>query len=93
MLGVQWFEVYAISWYSASVLRYFLAGERKNMLTLEQVREALQDRVLLTISKKTDLSYDTVWRIANNRDKSVSYEVVKRLSDYLETADKEVSNG
>lgn len=63
------------------------------MLTLEQVREALQDRVLLTISKKTDLSYDTVWRIANNRDKSVSYEVVKRLSDYLETADKEVSNG
>lgn len=63
------------------------------MLTLEQVREALQDRVLLTISKKTDLSYDTVWRIANNRDKSVSYEVVKRLSDYLKTADKEVSNG
>lgn len=63
------------------------------MLTLEQVREALQDRVLLTVSKKTDLSYDTVWRIANNRDKSVSYEVVKRLSDYLETADKEVSNG
>lgn len=63
------------------------------MLTLEQVREALQDRVLLTISKKTELSYDTVWRIANNRDKSVSYEVVKRLSDYLETADKEVSNG
>lgn len=63
------------------------------MLTLEQVREALQDRVLLTVSKKTDLSYDTVWRIANNRDKSVSYEVVKRLSDYLETAGKEVSNG
>lgn len=63
------------------------------MLTLEKVREALQDRVLLTISKKTELSYDTVWRIANNRDKSVSYEVVKRLSDYLETADKEVSNG
>lgn len=63
------------------------------MLTLEQVREALQDRVLLAVSKKTDLSYDTVWRIANNRDKSVSYEVVKRLSDYLETADKEVSNG
>ena len=63
------------------------------MLTLEQVREALQDRVLLTISKKTELSYDTVWRIANHRDKSVSYEVVKRLSDYLETTDKEVSNG
>lgn len=63
------------------------------MLTLEQVREALQDRVLLAVSKKTDLSYDTVWRIANNRDKSVSYEVVKRLSDYLEAADKEVSNG
>lgn len=63
------------------------------MLTLEQVREALQDRVLLTVSKKTELSYDTVWRIANNRDKSVSYEVVKRLSDYLETTGKEVSNG
>lgn len=63
------------------------------MLTLEQVREALKDRVLLAVSKKTDLSYDTVWRIANNRDKSVSYEVVKRLSDYLESADKEVSNG
>ena len=54
------------------------------MMTLEQVREALQDRRLPRVADAVGLAYDTVWRVANDRTTSVSYDVVKRLSDYLE---------
>ena len=53
------------------------------MMTLEQVRHALQDRTLTKVAAATGLAYNTVLRVANGTDKSVSYDVVKRLSDYL----------
>lgn len=53
------------------------------MMTLEQVRHALQDRTLTRVAAATGLAYNTVLRVANCMDKSVSYDVVKRLSDYL----------
>lgn len=53
------------------------------MMTLEQVRNALQDRTLTKVAAAAGLSYNTVLRVANGMDKSVSYDVVKRLSDYL----------
>lgn len=54
------------------------------MMTVDQVREALADRKLRTVADKTGLSYDTVWRVRNGDNcHRVSYEVVKRLSDYL----------
>lgn len=54
------------------------------MMTIEKVREALQDRTLTKVAESCGLAYDTVWRVANDRAKSVSYDVVRRLSDYLE---------
>lgn len=62
------------------------------MMTLEQVREALQKLTLLTVAQDTQLAYDTVWRIANNKDKSVSYSVVKRLSDYIQFQAQQEAN-
>lgn len=53
------------------------------MMTLEQVRAALKDRTLTKVAAATGLAYNTVLRVANAADKSVSYDVVKRLSDYL----------
>lgn len=53
------------------------------MMTLEQVRNALQDRTLTKVAAATGLAYNTVLRVASGMDKSVSYDVVKRLSDYL----------
>ena len=52
-------------------------------MTLEQVRNALQDRTLTKVAAATGLAYNTVLRVASGMDKSVSYDVVKRLSDYL----------
>lgn len=63
----------------------FLMEMKNNMMmTLEQVRNALQDRTLSKVAEGTGLAYDTVWRIANSQDKSVSYKAVKQLSDYLQ---------
>ena len=54
------------------------------MMTLEQVKEALRDRRLRVVAEETGLSYDTVWRVSSDNTQRVSYDVIKRLSDYLE---------
>jgi len=56
------------------------------MYTLEQVRTALQDRQLSTVAEATGLSYDTVWRVARGKVSAVSYDTVRRLSEYLQRA-------
>lgn len=53
------------------------------MMTLEEVREKLHDRKLTAVADATGLHYQTVYRVAKSIDKSVSYDVVKKLSDYL----------
>ncbi len=57
------------------------------MLTLEQITELLQDRKPSVVADAVGLSYDTVWRVQKGRFVSPSYDVVKRLSDYLEGQD------
>jgi DNA-binding Xre family transcriptional regulator len=54
------------------------------MMTLEQVRASLDDRNLSKVAMAVDMAYDTVRRVANGENKQVSYETIKRLSDYLE---------
>ena len=56
------------------------------MMTLEQVKEALQDRKLTQVAERTGLAYQTVWRVSAGKGERVSYDVVKTLSDYLEGA-------
>lgn len=54
------------------------------MMTLEQVQQLLADRKPVVVANATGLSYDTVWRVQRGDMKAVSYDVVKRLSDYLQ---------
>jgi DNA-binding Xre family transcriptional regulator len=54
------------------------------MLSLDKIIEMLQDRNLSEVSRRTELSIPTVWRIANGHAGNVGYETVKKLSDYLE---------
>lgn len=55
------------------------------MLSLDKIIEMLKDRNLSEVSRRTELSIPTVWRIANGQAGNVGYETVKKLSDYLES--------
>jgi DNA-binding Xre family transcriptional regulator len=54
------------------------------MLTLEQIILALGDRNWKRVSEGAEVNYQTVWKIARGNAGNVSYETVKKLSDYLE---------
>lgn len=53
------------------------------MMTLEQIKQALQDRRLTAVAKNTGLSYDTIRRIKSGEgDYHIS--TLKKISDYLQ---------
>jgi len=54
------------------------------MLELNKIQELLKDRKPRVVADATGLAYDTVLRVQKGKIKSVSYDVVKRISDYLE---------
>lgn len=54
------------------------------MLTIEEVRRRLQDRMPKKVAQATGINYDTVRRIRDGRTMNPSYETWKALSDYLE---------
>ena len=66
----------------AVVYRFYQQG--KKMLKLEEVQKRLEDMNLSKVAVKAGLTYDTVWRVANDKKVAVSYETVRKLSDYLE---------
>jgi predicted transcriptional regulator len=52
------------------------------MLTLEEIKKRLQDRNLSEISRKTGISYMTIWKVS--KGSGASYATVLTLSEYLE---------
>lgn len=56
------------------------------MMTLEQIRAALQDRRVSMIARATGLHYNTVRDVRDNDEANPTYKVLKALSDYLEGA-------
>lgn len=52
------------------------------MMTIEEIRQALNDRKLTAVADATGLHYQTVWRVANGS--GASYDTIKTLSDYLQ---------
>lgn len=54
------------------------------MMTIEQIIEALRDRKLTVVAAASGLSYDTVWRVASGNSRAVSYETIRKLSDYIQ---------
>jgi transcriptional regulator with XRE-family HTH domain len=54
------------------------------MLSLDRIIKELKDRNLTEVSKRTGLSYMTVWRVSTGNHTNVEYETAKKLSEYLE---------
>ncbi len=55
------------------------------MLDLEEVRQRLNNPVanIKQIAKQAEIAYGTVLRVAHNNQLMISYQVVKKLSDYF----------
>ena len=53
------------------------------MMTLEQVKEKLQDRNIAEVSRRCNLQYQTVFNIATGRNKNPSYNTVVKLVEYF----------
>lgn len=56
------------------------------MLTLEQIRQQLQDRRLGMIVKATGVHYNTLRDIRDNVDANPTYKILEALNNYLEGA-------
>lgn len=54
------------------------------MLTLEQIRQRLQDRRPGMVAQATGLHINTVMNVRDKPNRNCSYNVVKALSDYFE---------
>jgi len=61
------------------------------MMTLEQIRNALSDRMPAKVAEATGLHYNTIREVRDNPSANPTYKVLVALSDYLEG--REVSNG
>jgi hypothetical protein len=61
------------------------------MLTLEQIRHALQDRRIDIVSEATGLNYGTVRKIREGTNTNPGWKTLQALSNYLEG--REVGRG
>ena len=53
------------------------------MLTIDEIREALKDRVLTAVAKETEINRNTIWLIKEGRHTNPTLETVRKLSEYL----------
>jgi len=54
------------------------------MLTLRQIKDALDDRMLTKVADATGVHYNTLRELRNNPDANPTYKVMMAVSDYLE---------
>jgi len=54
----------------------------ENMIPLETIRDALQDRRLTGVAEKTGLSHPTVKAVATGKER-ISLNTRRKLSEYL----------
>lgn len=54
------------------------------MMTLECIRQALQDRRIEMVATATGLHYNTIRAIRDNQQANPEYRTIQTLSDYLE---------
>lgn len=57
--------------------------EKIKMMTLEQVQLRLKPMNLRVVSHETGIKYSILWRTVNQKTR-IAYDVVKKLSDYIE---------
>ena len=54
------------------------------MMTLQDIRNALQDRRLLMVAEATGLHYNTIKQVRDNAQSNPTHKVLIALSEYLE---------
>lgn len=54
------------------------------MMSLEQIRNALSDRMPVKVAEATGLHYNTIREVRDNPDANPTYKVLMALSNYLE---------
>jgi transcriptional regulator with XRE-family HTH domain len=59
------------------------------MMTPEQIEQALSDRNLREVARRTGLHYNTIRRYAQGVVERPEYEAVRTLSEYLSTRQRE----
>ena len=52
-------------------------------MTLQDIRNALQDRRLLMVAEATGLHYNTIKQVRDNPSSNPTHKVLSGLSDYL----------
>lgn len=63
----------------------------KIMMTLEQIRQALSDRMPIKVAEATGLHYNTIRQVRDNPNANPTHKVLQALSDYLES--RKVTHG
>ena len=58
------------------------------MMSLEEIKNALSDRNIMQVAKNTKIHFNTVYSIANGKNKNPSYCVMETLSTYLQTVSR-----
>jgi hypothetical protein len=53
------------------------------MMTLEQIRQALSDRMPIKVAEATGLHYNTIRQVRDNPNANPTHKVLQALSDYL----------
>ena len=62
------------------------------MLTPEQVREKLAESNLMAVSKAAGVHSNSLYRFMSCGTRRPSYELIVKLSDYIEQKEKEVAS-
>ena len=57
------------------------------MLSVKEIRTRLSDRNLSEVSRRVNLSYQTVFHFCQSDNSNPSHKTVKALSEYLEKED------
>ena len=66
-------------------------NKAKTMMTLEQIRQALSDRMPIKVAEATGLHYNTIRQVRDNPDANPTHKVLQALSDYFES--RKVTHG
>jgi hypothetical protein len=61
------------------------------MMTLEQIRDALSDRMPIKVAEATGVHYNTIRQVRDNPNANPTHKVMLALSNYLES--RKVTHG
>ena len=61
------------------------------MMTLEQIRDALSDRMPIKVAEATGVHYNTIRQVRDNPNANPTHKVLLALSNYVES--RKVTHG